>query len=283
MTGRLISAIAMAALVAVSITAPAVASEGTEGEQESNSVAQGSARATERWAQEFGVYRTVDAVQAYEYASDAGPVVVTYTNDVTPTSDVAEVDEDGRVNVSGSFQTSGRPSLAAFANSGSAWVNVANACQSREQNATGFIDGCYQILQESTDGDASYDYYTFKLWGTAKSTGIFTLSEAYGKSSRSSSSQGAWSWVDWAPRSDTNQGNCVSVTLTVGFAGGSLSAPFTQCDQWDISKGVAAGQFQNYWRGNAYRSEREVAHLTLIKTPTGKWPVWTFDHGFFSF
>lgn len=270
---------AVAALIALAVTlgngaGVAVARDAVD------PAATAATAATERWAREYGIYREASSVQTHVYRSDAGPVTVTYTKEVTPLSDTASIDtQAGHGEVSGSFQVTAATNVAAFASAGTSWVNYGNACQSREQNATGFIDGCYQIYKESADNDSAYDYYTWKQWATAKSTGIYALNAAWGKSWRNSTSTGAWYWVDWSPRADLDMGNCASYSLGVSYIA-EASATYTVCDKWDMLKSSTAGTFQNYWRGYAYRSEREVAHMTLIKTPAGRKPVWSFDHGF---
>lgn len=239
--------------------------------------------ATSRWAQNYGYYRSVAAVSTYQYGPASDPVFVTHGRYSIPVSDVVQTDPvTGLKEVSGAFRTVPvvGPNVAAYADSGSAtWQLSNNECQTREENGTGWIDGCWQIWWLNGDNDAGYDYYAWKQYATASSKGIYTLHDAFGSSSRESGSTGPWSWVDWNPQSDMAVGNCSQRTIGVSYIA-EISATYQVCDTWDISKSSTPGTFSNYWRGSAYRSERAVAHMTLIKTPTGNRVSWWYDHGF---
>ena len=268
-------AMSMATLAGVATTAVAQpVGTGPDAEREA-----AAAAATGRWAERYGVYRTNDRVRVSSYGPSADPVFITFTNDVQVVSNLVERAGDGGVAISGTFKDVSYLNVAAYASSGAGWQLMASACQSREQNSTGYIDVCWKKYRLTNDGDGQFDYWVWNQYATAKSTGIFTLSTAWGKSWKNTAQSYPWYWVDWSPNADLTLGNCSNVTVGVSYIV-ELSATYTACDRWDITKSATAGTFQNYWRGSAYRSERAVAHMTMIKLAQGQTPSYYFDHGF---
>lgn len=88
-------------------------------------------------------------------------------------------------------------------------------------------------------------------------------------------------WFDWKPRVDTTA-NCTpvtpSLTITVGGFGITLAA--TQCDTWDITKYVAAGQVRNKWTEGfcaIRRGETELAFEIASRVTQGQVPAWGFN------
>lgn len=191
-----------------------------------------AAAATSRWADSHGVYRTLETVETEVYDGPTGEVVMTYTDEVRPTDNVARISQDGNsVEISGSFETVAEDTLAAYASAGSAWNQTSSACQSREQNNTGWIDGCYRIYQLSNDGDSTRRYFAWEQHSTFKSKSAWWMLRAWGSSSKSSNNtSGAWSWVDWSPRSDKSVGNCTATTIGISYVA-NLTRTYEQCDK----------------------------------------------------
>lgn len=242
-----------------------------------------AAQATERWAENEGVYRSMATLDVSTYANDGLEVVVVRPADIEPVDNVAEVDsKNGAVEVSGVFKVAARPSIASFAASGSAsWVKKSSDCLTRDENNTGWIDSCWEINWESDDGSSTKDYWALHHSATAKSKGIWTLFNAFVKSDRDSTSPSSWEWVDWTPGSDLDKGNCTSMNFGVSHIA-TFSTTYSVCDKWDITKSAAAGSFSNYWRGTAHMSERDVAYTTVIRTSQGSAVVYALSAGFFA-
>jgi hypothetical protein len=88
-------------------------------------------------------------------------------------------------------------------------------------------------------------------------------------------------WVDWSPNSDTT-GNCQTgnITLSVSYIVG-ISYSNTECEHWDIAKGVPGGSFETIWYKdflNYVKGNRNVGLLISIKVPQAKLPVWTLTY-----
>lgn len=81
---------------------------------------------------------------------------------------------------------------------------------------------------------------------------------------------------DWDPGADA-KGNCQDQTVSVSYAGASVSVSKPHCEQWDIDKGSEALDMSNWWRGNAWREERSTAAVTLTTVKQGEVPTGDFD------
>ena len=181
-------AMSMATLAGVATTAVAQpVGTGPDAEREA-----AAAAATGRWAERYGVYRTNDRVRVSSYGPSADPVFITFTNDVQVVSNLVERAGDGGVAISGTFKDVSHLNVAAYASSGAGWQLMASACQSREQNSTGYIDVCWKKYRLTNDGDGQFDYWVWNQYATAKSTGIFTLSTAWGKSWKNTAQSYPW-------------------------------------------------------------------------------------------
>jgi hypothetical protein len=105
-------------------------------------------------------------------------------------------------------------------------------------------------------------------FGTAKSKGIWRLTDFEVRAERAANSPEQW-WRDWSPRADMDNGNCATGSVGVEVAGVSIEHSSEHCDKWDIDKYEEGGHFANTWRtgGNgAWRSERDVDAMKATAT-----------------
>jgi hypothetical protein len=159
------------------------------------------------------------------------------------------------------------------------WLKLFGDCFARLDGESGWIDACANINMLNNDGSITDDWAQLEMFATAKSKGSAHMRLAYVKSQRAESAP-IFQWADWSLRADTQQGNCGSLSLSVAAQGLSISASHTACDMWDITKGAAAADFANAWRGNAVASERETAFMHVVKMAQGTHPAYSIDYGF---
>lgn len=152
-------------------------------------------------------------------------------------------------------------------------------CLHRKQNNTAWYDPCQEYWRHENDGDAGKDYYASQLWGTGKSKSIWSLRglEVFARRTPNSADQ---QWVDWDPGSDADV-KCRPESIEVSYAGASVGITKQHCEMWDISKHEDV-RFSNWWRGSAWRSERETAMAALTKTDAHRVPHQTFDFDFYA-
>ncbi len=153
-------------------------------------------------------------------------------------------------------------------------------CFHRQQNNTAWYDPCQEFWQHQNDNDADRDYWAAPMWGTGKSKSVWVLS-GLEAASRRKDGTAHQDWVGWDPGADGKQ-NCTSQTVSVSYAGASVSVDKQHCELWDISKGEHPAQFSNWWRGDVRRSERETAAAVLTSTKGGEVPTDNFDFDFFA-
>jgi hypothetical protein len=97
---------------------------------------------------------------------------------------------------------------------------------------------------------------------------------------------GSMAWVDWSPRGDLS-GSCRGIPLSVSALGVGISASGVMCEHWNITKGSAAGTFQQAWNcgciwplGQPWPNDREIDYMQAVSVPNGKPVVWTLSAGF---
>lgn len=201
---------------------------------------------------------------------------------------VGAVWESGRLYVKTTVSAAGRPPSATakglrstvVGNSGD-WVRLGGAkCLDRDQNSTAHYDPCQWFFKFEPDRDANYDYWASQYYGTGKSHSIWTLSglEADGRRKPGTAHQ---EWVDWDPGADAEH-SCRTQTVSVSYAGVGVSIDKQHCELWDINKGAEAADLSNWWRGDAWRTERETAAETATRLREGEVPKGLFDFDFYA-
>ncbi len=142
-------------------------------------------------------------------------------------------------------------------------------CYARYSNTYGWFDHCTQWGYETYSNSPSTVYWAFKQYGTCKSAGSWAIESC---TLGSSSTQSYLQWADWSPKSDfsTSCGSTVSLNVQLAFV--NVGASYTGCDHYDITKGSSPADFSNAWQGYAYHSERSVAYLISISTPSWQNP-----------
>ena len=165
--------------------------------------------------------------------------------------------------------------------SSTSWDMVNNLCISRFDTKYGWMDVCgkkYLLKGKSVD------YYTMELFSTAKSKGIWVLTEAKIEAIRRPRTA-IQRWVSWSPRQDMSTSVCNSISLGVSAMGVSLGSSFNLCDEWDITKFRYPGHFKNVWKGPFWRTrnrgaEREVAFMQTVSVKSGKEAIWNIRYHF---
>jgi hypothetical protein len=148
------------------------------------------------------------------------------------------------------------------------WDPAGGACLHRKSNNTAWFDPCSYWYELKKDGDKSHMTWAHNQYGTAKSKGIWRLTDFEVRAERAANSPEQW-WRDWSPRADMDNGNCATGSVGVEVAGVSIEHSSEQCDKWDIDKYEEGGHFANTWRtgGNgAWRSERDVDAMKATAT-----------------
>jgi len=187
-----------------------------------------------------------------------------------------------RVSVAEPIVDGTRPAVEqqAVAVEAAGWHLVGSSCWIEERrDGDAWIDVCYHKHRATSDGSSRYDYYALKLFATAGLDGCcwYELGDQWIEAARNGGDPQRWH--DWSPRSDASVGSCTSVNLSVRVNGYGLSAPFTQCETWDITKYAAAGRFRNRWKEGfcmQVRGEREVAFNIASRVAQGSVPYWKF-------
>ena len=152
-------------------------------------------------------------------------------------------------------------------------------CLHRKQNNTAWYDPCQEYWRHENDRDAAKDYYASQLWGTGKSKSVWNLRglEVFARRTENTAVQ---EWVDWDPGADADI-KCQPQSVEVSYAGASVGITKQHCEMWDISKHEDV-RFSNWWRGSAWRSERETAMAALTKTDAHQVPHQAFDFDFYA-
>lgn len=151
-------------------------------------------------------------------------------------------------------------------------------CLERKQNSTAHYDPCQWWWKLSNDKNPNADFYASEMHGTGKSHSVWTLS-GLEVASRRTEDTARQQWVDWDPGADAET-KCQSQTVSVSYAGATVGVEKQHCELWDISKGAAALDMSNWWRGQVWRSERETAAVTLTEVKQGEIPWGSFDFDF---
>lgn len=160
---------------------------------------------------------------------------------------------------------------------GARWRPSTADCWARVENGSGWFDACYQFAQWTNDGedaindgDDARDFWSLVLFGTCKGKGAHQI-EVCQLASKANPNAAAkpTGWINWGPRSDLDRGNCVTETISATYQGVGIGVESQVCDQWDITKYTEAGKFTNIWRGEARRSERDVAYSTIFAMNEG--------------
>ena len=154
-------------------------------------------------------------------------------------------------------------------------------CFARIDGTGGYIDHCVDIQKLYNNLDSTRDYYTLQHYATAKSKSAWFLHTATISCVKASGSSTMY-WCDWNPKADQSVGNCITVNLGVQAGGATASMSGQLCDMWDITKYAAAGQFQNVWRGSAWRSERYVAYQVAVAVPQNGVAGWLVSASYYS-
>ncbi|MGH9039991.1 MAG: hypothetical protein ACRDZ3_07160 [Acidimicrobiia bacterium] len=153
-------------------------------------------------------------------------------------------------------------------------------CLDRKQNSTAHYDPCQQFYNMRNDGDPNWDYWASEMHGTGKSHSVWTLTGLEVDQRRKDGTAGQ-EWVDWDPGADGKQ-NCASQSVSVSYAGVGVSVDKQHCELWDIDKGADPADMSNWWRGEVWRSERQVAAMTATRTRAGEVPHDKFDFDFYA-
>jgi hypothetical protein len=148
-------------------------------------------------------------------------------------------------------------------------------CVDRTQNSTAHYDPCQQFWQATNDNSNTRDWFASEMHGTGKSHSIWRLQGLEVDSHRTKNTA-LQDWVNWDPGADA-KGNCQDQTVSVSYAGASVSVSKPHCEMWDIDKGREALDMSNWWRGNAWREERATAAVTLTTVKQGEVPTGDFD------
>lgn len=195
---------------------------------------------------------------------------------------VGAVFEGGKVHAKTIVSGSPTPPAATFGapSESASFVRAGGiGCLHRKQNNTAWYDPCQEYYQLENDRDGAKNYWASQLWGTGKSKSIWTLEglEAFARRTENTAAQG---WVDWDPGADADI-NCQPQSVEVSYAGASVGITKQHCEMWDISKHDDV-RFSNWWRGKAWRKERETAMVALTKTSAREVPHQTFDFDYYA-
>lgn len=160
------------------------------------------------------------------------------------------------------------------------WTRISEPCYYLSNN-TGSQTYCGHLYRENNDTSSTKDFYQVNVFGTAKATNPWALSNQTVETVRDPSRSGPMTWVDWKPRSDASVGSCSTVEL--GLYGLAISG--NQCETWDITfYNTEPGHFKNIWRSSnfaIYNSEREVEFTQEVSVPQGNTIWWTLRGGFY--
>jgi hypothetical protein len=148
-------------------------------------------------------------------------------------------------------------------------------CLRRKQNSTAHYDPCQQFWRATNDNSTARDWFASEMHGTGKSHSVWRLQGLEVDSHRTKNTA-LQEWVNWDPGADSN-GNCQDQTVSVSYAGASVSISKPHCEMWDIDKGAEALDMSNWWRGSAWRQERSTAAVTLTTVKQGEVPTGDFD------
>jgi hypothetical protein len=192
--------------------------------------------------------------------------------------EVAAAFDEGYIKVTTALQESpvGAPltpvtnTLAGRAESDPQWSQYSRQCYHRKSNNTAWYDPCYSYATLAKDGDPNRTAWSHTQWGTAKSKSTWVLDRFMVKTrARETPNQ---RWLDWSPEADTDKGNCSTTTVGVNVNSAYMEHSTQQCDRWDISKENPDVEFSNWWRGSAWRKERNVAAMTSASLPNRQIP-----------
>lgn len=199
---------------------------------------------------------------------------------------VGAVFQDGELQVKTAVQATAQPgtravtrptfrAMAAPSNSVTFVPAGGVGCLDRKQNSTAHYDPCQQFWQATNDNSTARDWFASEMHGTGKSHSIWRLQglEVDSKRTKNTALQ---DWVNWDPGADA-KGNCQDQTVSVSYAGASVSVSKPHCEMWDIDKGREALDMSNWWRGGVWREERSTAAVTLTTVKQGEVPTGDFD------
>lgn len=152
------------------------------------------------------------------------------------------------------------------------WTNAGGlGCMRRKSNGTAWYDPC-SYWYHRTGSVNNKEVWGLKQFGTGKSKGANYLRSLEARSWRKGGTA-SQTWNDWAPKADSDQGNCITQTVGINVNGATLEQSAQHCDKWDIDKGSEGGAFANTWRGSTYRSERATDAVIATSTAPGYYPT----------
>jgi hypothetical protein len=198
------------------------------------------------------------------------------------------VDHDGRVRVQMTFDVRPGgipPSRPLAAVTAASWAWREQACFTRVGNPEiGYLDSCYAI-HRLVNESSPRDYYKLEQYGTVGAGMFRKIYDGWLSAVRASGSA-AMSWVDWSPRGDLS-GSCQGIPLSISALGVGFSASGLMCEQWNMTKGSAAGTFKQQWScgcvwpfGQPWPNDREIRYLQAVSVANGKRAVWTLSAGY---
>lgn len=196
------------------------------------------------------------------------------------TAELARIADGGSVPTKAVELDDGHEGQVAAAAAAPYWLERGSNCFSRTyfyggeilRRNLGWMDTCYQIHKLMNDANTTNDFWDMHAWATFDTTNSGSWAfDAWIHVDRDGGP--TWKWYDWKPRSELS-GNCRDYTLSIAYAGASLSFSHDTCDTWTPTKYAAPGTMKVLWTGSS-QAPREVALMTAIKTPNGSSsPIW---------
>jgi hypothetical protein len=148
------------------------------------------------------------------------------------------------------------------------WTRMNDDCMARHYETGGYMDACWALYKEMSDGNSSYDW-----WGLHFFASMFTPEPRYwtgnGWVQAYRSGGPAQTWAYWDPRSDIS-GACHTVELNL--LGGVFGFNHQACELWTFTKGNPTVTMRTTYHGNA-DGVREVAQTMTVRVAQGASPV----------
>ena len=159
------------------------------------------------------------------------------------------------------------------------WRIRSQNCFTRKSKTYGYMDTCYSLRWY--DGSSTYDWFGLHVHGTVWAKSGQRVKSAWVQSKPGGGS--ATTWVEWSPAGTVNpSGACDNVTIGIAVPV-ALSYSHYMCEEWNISKGTASGDFRTTWISGssiAYPASRAVAFLLDLRGAENAYPVFVISWDF---